>query len=485
MPEDRGASRAHRPASAGYVRALGRAREGPRPHRRGTPAGAPRSPARRRRGAPPADARHRARGRRQDHAPRPVRGRHRPARRLVSGGDLGRRSGADAPPPRGRARRPRCRASPAGWDDVETRPARSSVDRRAARSLVIDDLHALEGTAAEAALSRLVDYAPPWLRILAGSRVRAGLQPAPAARLRRPARDRGRRPPLPSVGGGAPVPRLLPRSRCRRASSPCSRAAPRAGRPACSCSTWRRAASRPTSGGGSSAAPARARASCASTSPGTSSPSCPTSSAGSSSTRACWCGSPATCATGCSSGGGARCCWRSSRAASCSRSRSTRSRARTATTRCCARTSTGCWSRRSARPRRGARHRHAAALLERRGAAARGARRLLPGGGLAGGREPASAIAGEQVAGGPGPAAGAAPAGARARQPVARARLGPAGRAEGRWPAALEAYARAESALRGIVGAARRAGGSGRRSPRGWTRVPSRRPTGRASSAAG
>jgi DNA-binding SARP family transcriptional activator len=41
----------------------------------------------------------------------------------------------------------------------------------AAAGLVIDDSHALEGTAAEAALGRLVDYAPPWLAIVVAGRV--------------------------------------------------------------------------------------------------------------------------------------------------------------------------------------------------------------------------------------------------------------------------------------------------------------------------
>ncbi|HEX2625731.1 MAG TPA: AAA family ATPase [Candidatus Limnocylindrales bacterium] len=61
---------------------------------------------------------------------------------------------------------------PAGWSDVEeaARALETWAGDRAV--LVIDDLHALEGTAAEAALSRLVDYAPPWLRIVAASRVR-------------------------------------------------------------------------------------------------------------------------------------------------------------------------------------------------------------------------------------------------------------------------------------------------------------------------
>ena len=62
-----------------------------------------------------------------------------------------------------------------GWQDVED-AARALEDRSdGPAALVIDDLHALEGTGAEAALSRLVDYAPPWLRIVAASRVRPGL----------------------------------------------------------------------------------------------------------------------------------------------------------------------------------------------------------------------------------------------------------------------------------------------------------------------
>lgn len=61
---------------------------------------------------------------------------------------------------------------PGDWTDVED--AARALERWSGgqAALVIDDLHALEGTAAEAALSRLVDYAPPWLRILAASRVR-------------------------------------------------------------------------------------------------------------------------------------------------------------------------------------------------------------------------------------------------------------------------------------------------------------------------
>ena len=61
---------------------------------------------------------------------------------------------------------------PGGWTDVEVAARALEQWAGGPAALVIDDLHALEGTAAEAALSRLVDYAPPWLRILAASRVR-------------------------------------------------------------------------------------------------------------------------------------------------------------------------------------------------------------------------------------------------------------------------------------------------------------------------
>ncbi len=60
---------------------------------------------------------------------------------------------------------------PGGWTSIEdvakaleTRPAPAAL-------LVIDDGHALEGTAAEAALGRLVDYAPPWLAVIVACRV--------------------------------------------------------------------------------------------------------------------------------------------------------------------------------------------------------------------------------------------------------------------------------------------------------------------------
>ncbi len=63
-----------------------------------------------------------------------------------------------------------------GWADI-TSAAAALEEAGAAGSpispvlLVIDDLHTLEDTPAEAALGRLVDYAPAWLTIVVGSRV--------------------------------------------------------------------------------------------------------------------------------------------------------------------------------------------------------------------------------------------------------------------------------------------------------------------------
>jgi len=62
-----------------------------------------------------------------------------------------------------------------GWfgvDDV-VRALEAAPPGRAV--LVVDDFHALEGSAAEVAFARLVDYAPPTLAILLGARVTPGL----------------------------------------------------------------------------------------------------------------------------------------------------------------------------------------------------------------------------------------------------------------------------------------------------------------------
>ncbi len=62
----------------------------------------------------------------------------------------------------------------AGWETIED--AAGALDARAGGPtlLVIDDLHNLEGSQAEAALERLIEYAPPWLAFLVGSRVQPG-----------------------------------------------------------------------------------------------------------------------------------------------------------------------------------------------------------------------------------------------------------------------------------------------------------------------
>jgi DNA-binding SARP family transcriptional activator len=63
---------------------------------------------------------------------------------------------------------------PKGWDSVETaaRALESWSGRRAV--LIIDDLHTLEDSPAERTLERLIDYAPPSITFLIGSRALPG-----------------------------------------------------------------------------------------------------------------------------------------------------------------------------------------------------------------------------------------------------------------------------------------------------------------------
>ena len=63
---------------------------------------------------------------------------------------------------------------PDGWDSVETaaRALESWAGRRAV--LIIDDLHTLEDSPAERTLERLIDYAPPSITFLIGSRALPG-----------------------------------------------------------------------------------------------------------------------------------------------------------------------------------------------------------------------------------------------------------------------------------------------------------------------
>ena len=60
---------------------------------------------------------------------------------------------------------------PGGWTRVEDVAKALEAGPVPAAALVIDDGHALEGTDAEGALGRLVDYAPPWLALIVASRV--------------------------------------------------------------------------------------------------------------------------------------------------------------------------------------------------------------------------------------------------------------------------------------------------------------------------
>ena len=60
---------------------------------------------------------------------------------------------------------------PGGWTSIEDVAKALDARPEPAAALVIDDGHALEGTAAEAALGRLVDYAPEWLAVIVASRV--------------------------------------------------------------------------------------------------------------------------------------------------------------------------------------------------------------------------------------------------------------------------------------------------------------------------
>ena len=100
---------------------------------------------------------------------------------------------------------------PRGWKSVED--AAAAIESLPATNilLIVDDFHTLTGSPAEAAFERFVDYAPPTLAVLTGSRTVAGLQPLAATGLRRAPGARRRRPAVSLVGGGAAVPRLLRR----------------------------------------------------------------------------------------------------------------------------------------------------------------------------------------------------------------------------------------------------------------------------------
>ena len=60
---------------------------------------------------------------------------------------------------------------PRGWTGVEDAVAALESGPATNMLLVVDDLHTLTGSPAEAALERFIDYAPPTLAVLAGSRM--------------------------------------------------------------------------------------------------------------------------------------------------------------------------------------------------------------------------------------------------------------------------------------------------------------------------
>ena len=64
---------------------------------------------------------------------------------------------------------------PGGWATVEDAAAALETHRAGRALLVVDDAHGLEGTPAEAALGRFVEYAPRWLAIVIGSRLPPGI----------------------------------------------------------------------------------------------------------------------------------------------------------------------------------------------------------------------------------------------------------------------------------------------------------------------
>ena len=63
---------------------------------------------------------------------------------------------------------------PDRWRSVEDSAAALESWKGERAILIVDDAHGLEGTAAERALGRFVQYAPPWLAIVIGSRLAPG-----------------------------------------------------------------------------------------------------------------------------------------------------------------------------------------------------------------------------------------------------------------------------------------------------------------------
>jgi ATP/maltotriose-dependent transcriptional regulator MalT len=155
-----------------------------------------------------------------------------------------------------------------GWRTVGD-AARSLEAQPLPRALlVIDDGHALEGTAAETTLGRFVEYAPPWLAVVVAGRVAPSIN-LPRLRVSGELLELGTDDLRFRAWEVEQLFRDVYTIRSRRPTSRPWPSASRAGPPACSCSTSRRAAGPSRSAAASSAVPAAAGACCASTSPRT------------------------------------------------------------------------------------------------------------------------------------------------------------------------------------------------------------------------
>ena len=177
-------------------------------------------------------------------------------RRVRSAG-IGPRPGTATSPPCCATSRPRWRrrstASLAAGTPSPMPRTRWPAGTASAVLLVVDDLHTLEGTPAEAALERLIEYAPPSLTICAASRVPPA-STCPGCGSRACSSSSAGTTSASGRGRSSASSVTSTRSRCRRRSSLAWPARPRAGRQDCSSSTSPRAAGRPTSGAACSTA---------------------------------------------------------------------------------------------------------------------------------------------------------------------------------------------------------------------------------------
>ena len=139
---------------------------------------------------------------------------------------------------------------PGGWTSVEDVAKALDARPEPAAALVIDDGHALEGTAAEARSGASSTTPRSGWR----SSSPAACRPRstfPACACPASCSSSGRTTCGSAPGRSSSCSATSTTTRCCRATSRCWPAGPRAGRPACSCSTSRRAAGPPTSAGGS------------------------------------------------------------------------------------------------------------------------------------------------------------------------------------------------------------------------------------------